>query len=195
VTINSGNSGFFNQPGFSMIARRLTPFLYFILLASTFLKADTATVLGARAPHINMPDLNGVGNVSCTLHLAEHFLPDSQHAVIVSFFAEWCAPCRQELPFLQSCADSLAHEGLRLVAVCLDRLYIKKQRQAVRDMKLTCPVIHDRTGTTALRFGFNKSLPYSVFITRKGMIAGVSTGYDSTKNAEIYEKIRVILEQ
>ena len=88
----------------------------------------------------------------------------------------------------------MASQGLRLVAICLDPLYIKNQRQMVREMKLTCPVIHDRTGTTALRFGFKKSLPYSVFITRKGVIAGVSTGYDTTKNAEIYEKIRLILE-
>jgi hypothetical protein len=77
----------------------------------------------------------------------------------------------------------------------LDPLYIKNQRQMVREMKLTCPVLHDRNGTLAMRFGFKKSLPYSVFITRKGVIAGVSTGYDTTKNAGIYEKIRGILEQ
>jgi len=176
-----------------MIARRLTPYFYFIILLSTLLRADTVTVLGSRAPLFNMPDQNSPAPAA--FKLSSQFLPDSQNAVIVSFFASWCAPCRQELPFLQSCADSLAPQGLRLVAICLDQLYIKKQRQMVREMKLTCPVIHDRTGTTALRFGFNKSLPYSVFITRKGVIAGVSTGYDTTKNAEIYEKIRLILEQ
>jgi peroxiredoxin len=176
-----------------MIARRLTPYFYFIILLPTLLRADTVTVLGARAPFFNLPNQNS--SAPAAFKLSSQFSPDSQHAVIVSFFASWCAPCRQELPFLQSCSDSLAPQGLRLVAICLDPLYIKNQRQMVREMKLTCPVLHDRNGTLAMRFGFKKSLPYSVFITRKGVIAGVSTGYDTTRNAGIYEKIRGILEQ
>jgi thiol-disulfide isomerase/thioredoxin len=178
-----------------MIVKRLAPSLFCIVLFSMFSRADTVTVLGTRVPLFNMPDRNSPGNVSCTLRLADQFSPDSRHAVIVSFFAEWCAPCRQELPFLQKCADSLADQGLRLVVVCLDRLYIKKQREAVREMKLTCPVVHDRFGTLAQRLGFKKALPYTVFVNRKGMITGVSTGYEPSMNAGILEKIQAALQQ
>ena len=39
------------------------------------------------------------------------------HALVVNFWATWCAPCRVEMPSLNALADHLAPRGLRMVTV------------------------------------------------------------------------------
>jgi cytochrome c biogenesis protein CcmG, thiol:disulfide interchange protein DsbE len=42
------------------------------------------------------------------------------HVVILTFWATWCAPCRQELPLLSDYAARHAAEGLTVLGFCLD---------------------------------------------------------------------------
>ena len=39
------------------------------------------------------------------------------HPLLVTFWADWCAPCRQELPALQRLHRLLEEEGLQIVAI------------------------------------------------------------------------------
>jgi len=39
------------------------------------------------------------------------------NGVILSFFASWCIPCRNELPIVNSLADELKSKGVRIVIV------------------------------------------------------------------------------
>jgi thiol-disulfide isomerase/thioredoxin len=40
--------------------------------------------------------------------------------VIATFWATWCAPCREELPLLSAYAERHAHEGLQVLGFSLD---------------------------------------------------------------------------
>ncbi|MET3131739.1 cytochrome c biogenesis protein CcmG/thiol:disulfide interchange protein DsbE [Oxalobacteraceae bacterium GrIS 1.11] len=44
----------------------------------------------------------------------------SGQVVIVNFWASWCAPCRQEMPALESYYQQHKAEGLRILAVSMD---------------------------------------------------------------------------
>lgn len=155
--------------------------LWVLLLAALLAQADTSSLIGKPAPRFRLANQNA--GVGASFSLDEWFSADSSHDVIVSFFATWCAPCRKELPFLQHMADSLSGRGLRLVAVCMDSAYGQKQKQMVTDLKLTCPVVHDKFGIIARRFECGKALPYTVFIGRTGTVAAVSTGFDDKKKS------------
>jgi thiol-disulfide isomerase/thioredoxin len=154
--------------------------------------ADTTSIIGTPAPLFRLPNQNTATPLQYTI--ADQFSPDSQHAVIVSFFATWCEPCRKELPFLQHYADSLRENGLRLVTVCMDSTYGAKQEKMVADMQLSCPVIHDKFGIVAQRYEFAKALPYTVFVARNGFVRDVSIGYDQTKQTMLQQYIQRILE-
>ena len=168
--------------------------LFLLLLAVTiFGQTDTVSLIGKPAPQFRLANLNSQEPASFAL--TDWFAPDSGHAVIVSFFATWCAPCRQELPFLQTMVDSLAGNGLRMVAVCVDSAYGEKQKMMVAQARLTGPVVHDKFGIIARRFECGKALPYTVFINRKGLVAAVSVGYDAAKNAGIIHSINLILKE
>lgn len=165
-------------------------FLVFLLQLT---KADTLSIIGRQAPVFRLTNQNVEGGSSFTI--GEWYSPDSSNAVIVTFFATWCRPCRNELPYLQKAADSLAASGLRLVAVCVDSVYGTKQKQMVIQTKLTCPVVHDKYGIVARRHNCQKVLPYTVFIDRQGIIRAVSTGFDDKKKNQVTKYIKMVLEK
>ena len=138
-------------------------------------------IVNKSAPTFRLPDQNS--SKSLPFVMADHFAPDSQHVVIVTFFATWCVPCRKELPFLQHVVDSLYSKGLRMVAVCVDSAYGTKQKKMVSELHLTCPVVHDKYGILVRRYECGKELPYTVFVNKNGIVSNKSVGYSADKQS------------
>src|SRR5471030_439804 len=67
--------------------------------------------VGAPAPPATLVTLDGV-HISTTELLGR--------VVILTFWATWCAPCRQELPLLSSYATQYAARGLTILGFSLD---------------------------------------------------------------------------
>lgn len=167
-------------------------FLIFLVLVGQITFAQSSdNIINKKAPLFRLPDQNS--SSSSMVIMADEFTPENEHALVVSFFASWCLPCRKELPFLQHMADSLSSEGLRLIAVSVDSAYDSSLKELVNELKLTCPVIHDKYGIVAKRYECGSALPYTVFINRKGIVSSVSVGYSSSKKNAIKAEIKKIL--
>ncbi len=72
----------------------------------------------------------------------EHFSLEAQRGkvVILSFWASWCGPCRQELPALQALAAK--RPELAVFAVNVDR-EPARARQFLEQVKVDLPVVWD----------------------------------------------------
>jgi peroxiredoxin len=162
-------------------------------ISSIAAQPATSLLIGKSAPQFRLPNRNAPQNPAFSLE--SWFSPDSGHAVMVTFFAAWCAPCRIELPFLQQATDSLASKGLRMVAVSVDSAWGATQQKMVLDAKLSCPVIHDTYGIIARRYECPGALPYTVFINRSGTVAAVSTGFDKQQTTHLLQHIQTILQE
>jgi peroxiredoxin len=113
---------------------------------------------------------------------------------LVSFWALWCSPCKQELRALQSLFDTYEGQGFSLVAINQDTpKSVSKVRSYVASQRFTFPVVLDPNGQLLQRFN-GQVLPYSVILDSTGAVLHTMVGYLPGDEAEIEERIRSLLE-
>jgi cytochrome c-type biogenesis protein len=95
--------------------------------------------------------------------------------VLVTFWATWCVPCRDELPLIRD--EYLAHrlEGLRVVAIDYGNESTDTVRAFWTSMKLQPPAVLDPDGRASQAYGVSVSLssglPVSVLVARDGTVS------------------------
>ena len=124
-----------------------------------------------RAPHFSFPRLGGGSAVAYPLTGA-----DAHRAVVLSFFASWCSPCRTELPTIASVADHARTASPRVVFVGIDGNDEPASGLAfARKSGVTFAVGADADSALAPRLGL-VGYPDTVFIDASGTVAGVVHG-------------------
>jgi thiol-disulfide isomerase/thioredoxin len=88
--------------------------------------------------------------------------------VIVSFWATWCEPCRDEIPLLSTMAKRHREEGLRLVAVNVGEPPAKISA-FLKKTPVTGTVLHDRNSTASKKWEA-AALPANYLVDRAGTI-------------------------
>ena len=91
---------------------------------------------------------------------------------------EACAPCRDELPALESLQNALDGEGFSVVAVSLDQTPPEIVAGFVARAGVSFPVLHDREREFAERVGV-RVYPTSVLLDREGRpVLAVESAWD-----------------
>jgi thiol-disulfide isomerase/thioredoxin len=101
-------------------------------------------------------------------------------AVLISFFATWCKPCKKEMPFLQQLSTEYKGKGLRVVSVAIDKDETTWPEIAalVSLHHVSYPIVKDRYNLIARQYLGDKTALPSVFIVNKeGKVAMVKQGY------------------
>jgi thiol-disulfide isomerase/thioredoxin len=184
------------------------------LLSLCLLSSWSATALGATAeapPLLKVGDAaplfgpvklhNAAETGTPTFSLGRHVGEEAEEpakAVLISFFATWCGPCKKELPFLVELSKKHKANGLRIVSISIDKE--EEQFQAVRELVtkhgITCPVVMDRFNLLARRYlGDKTSLPSLFIVKGDGTIATVKQGYDGDASAFLSAEIERLLKQ
>ena len=90
---------------------------------------------------------------------------------IIDFWASWCGPCRQEMPFMLSLYESCKDRGLGIVGVSLDK---NKDAwvTAIKTLKLPWPQMSDlKFWDNDVAKAFNiTSIPHTIVVDQKGTI-------------------------
>jgi thiol-disulfide isomerase/thioredoxin len=106
--------------------------------------------------------------------------------VLLTFWASWCGPCRQELPELEKLVDELAGEGLVLITVNMDQTPAMGARFLQRyDFDVPAYRMDPRALT---QLGV-KALPTNVLLDREGRPVQIYRGY----SPEVPEEIRRLI--
>jgi thiol-disulfide isomerase/thioredoxin len=102
--------------------------------------------------------------------------------VLLTFWASWCGPCRQELPELEKLVVELAEEGFVLVTVNMDQ----SPAMGVRFLQqhgIDVPAYRmDQRDLAQLGI---RSLPTNVLLDREGRPVQIFSGYSPDVPAEI----------
>ncbi len=136
------------------------------------------------APSFRLPVYN-VKEVGQTAVGIDRFVgPDATDkqtkALLVSFMASFCGPCKKEMPYLQKLHEKYGAQGLRVMMVSIDTEAEgqKKIDELIALNKVTFPVLRDRFNIVARRWLGSKSPLPSLFMVRPdGTVASVHRGY------------------
>ncbi|NQV14688.1 TlpA family protein disulfide reductase [bacterium] len=151
---------------------------------------------GDLAPTFYLTDLNGEDFFASKVYGEKAKKPS---AVVLSFFATWCVPCRAEAPQLEILAKQYPEIQFYLISVKDKPVMILKW---LNEVKIELPVLVDRYGRTARKFNVIgesdtgaevASLPSLFIIDKAGTIVYQHTGYKPGDEKKL-EKVLVKLD-
>jgi len=110
--------------------------------------------------------------------------------LLITFFATWCPPCRQEIPALIELQKTFASSGFSVVGMSMDEKGPAVVRRLIEKEGINYPVLMADAGV-ARDFGGVFSVPTSFLVNREGRVVRKYPGY--VPHAMLEKDIREIL--
>jgi thiol-disulfide isomerase/thioredoxin len=167
------------------------------LLAALPASAEEEIGEGLPAPTFSLrtmnPDAAGTAWVALDKYVGEEPEDPAAKAVLMTFFASWCEPCKREMPFLVQLDRMYRDQGLRVIGVCIDKeeAGIEAAKKLVQERQVAYPVLSDRFNFLARRYLGEKAPLPSVFLIKKdGTIAKIERGYAKDASAFLLAEVQ-----
>lgn len=107
-------------------------------------------------------------------------------ALIVNFWATWCAPCRREIPLLQQLQRDHGAEGFQVIGIAVD--FRDKVLTYADEMRIEYPLLigEQEALDAAAAFGVESvGFPFTVFSDRRGRVVTAHLGELTTDEANL----------
>jgi thiol-disulfide isomerase/thioredoxin len=112
--------------------------------------------------------------------------------VVMTFWASWCGPCRQEIPVLAGLQAQVARDKLEILAINWgedwDKFHEIKRKLSNVDLTL----LSDPDGTLGKQFDVD-SIPHMLIIGKDGRIAALHVGYSADSIPVFVKEINALL--
>ena len=107
----------------------------------------------------------------------DHLFPprsEDTEAVVITFFATWCGPCKEGLPTFQAFAEQAKEQGVQVIGISVGE-DAEKVTPFLKKLGLQIPTITDPFGTISKKFGLGGagaqgSLPRTFVLDRDGTV-------------------------
>ena len=144
-----------------------------LLLLALASPAFAGVTKGQRAPDFALSTLSGARMSLASLR---------GKVVVIDFWAQWCEPCKKELPQLDKLAKEFAGKSVVILAVNLDKSKDNAQRLA-QQLGLSLPVLLDPAGSVAATYDLPK-MPTSFLVDKKGIVRFVHEGFEGSADVD-----------
>lgn len=101
--------------------------------------------------------------------------------VVLDFWASWCKPCRQSIPWLNEMKSRYAHDGLVVIGVNVDAEHADAER-FMHAVRIDFDVVFDPDGELAKRFKV-QGMPSSFVFDRAGNLVESRIGFRDAQKA------------
>lgn len=111
--------------------------------------------------------------------------------VVVNFWASWCPPCKEEMPYFNEVYKELGDEVQFMMVDLVDgsRETVDTAKAFIKDNGYEFPVFFDTDQDAAIAYGVY-SIPTSIFIDAEGKVVKAITG--TMTKADLLEEIKNI---
>jgi peroxiredoxin len=147
-----------------------------VIVASPLI-AEARVQKGQHAPSFSLPTLKG-GRASLGSLAGK--------VVVLDFWAQWCEPCKKELPELEKLSREFAAKNVVVLSVNIDKVKDNAAR-LVSQLGVTFEVALDPGGSVAATYDLPK-MPTSFVIDRKGVVRYVHEGFEGSGDVERFKK-------
>jgi len=113
-------------------------------------------------------------------------------AVLLNFWATWCAPCKIEMPWFVELQNQYGPQGLQIVGVAMDDSSKEDIAKFAKEMGVNYPVLLGKEAVGDA-YGGVPALPESFFISRDGKIVDKIMGLKG--KSEIEDSIKRALNE
>ena len=143
------------------------------LFVLAFVSTASALEINQDVPLFSLRDRSGE-----FFHLSDNVGPKRKgnlKGIILNFFSSTCAPCKRELPILNSLADEFAKKKIKIVIVGYQE-DMEKVLEFLEPLKVDKPLIlSDPHGWVGRKY-MVKGLPMTFFISSDGKIKDILPG-------------------
>ncbi len=148
------------------------------------LLAFTSSVFAAAAPDFTLKSSAGEN-----IRLAEQ----AGQVVMLNFWASWCGPCRNEMPLLDKLSSKYGKMGFVLYGVNTDQ-DIAEAKNVLDKVKVNYPILFDPDSKISTLYNVD-SMPFTVFIDKKGQIRHIHKGYVPGDEEKYVQKIKELISE
>ena len=140
--------------------------------------------VGYLAPDFTLPSLDGQ-----TVRLSDF---RGKKAILLNFWATWCAPCRLEMPTMDKAYQEYKSRGLEILAVNLDAGSNSVVKNFMHELSLSFPALLD-PDMEVLRLYRQFSIPATFLIDKQGIVRHRELGYRDWTTPESRKLLEAIV--
>jgi peroxiredoxin len=111
--------------------------------------------------------------------------------LIIDFFATWCHPCRQSIPYLVEMNRKYGKQGLQILGLSVDEDGERVIKAFADELHITYPLAL-AGNSAATDFGV-RSVPVMYLIDKKGKVAEVYRGSSADIDRAVEQSIKRLL--
>lgn len=152
--------------------------------------AWAALAPGKKAPDFKLESTSGK-QITLAQLKANPAKKGSYRVVLVDFWATWCPPCRESIPFLQKMHDKYSKKGLVVAGISLDD-NIQEVKTYAKNNKLKYTLLLDKDKKAAKKYGVS-SIPTIFLIDKSGKIKYVHVGLSEDLEKQLEKEIKLLL--
>ena len=134
-----------------------------------------------------LPDIDG-NDVSMSK------IVDKSNVVMLSFWATWCTPCKEEMKKMADIYDKYKSQGFEYIALNNDnQKSASKVKSFIVAQGYTFTVLMDNDKKVFEGYSGKDEMPYSILINKKKEIISIHTGFKTGDEVMIENEIKAAL--